>query len=1070
MQKWNRIQKYLSKSLAIVLIAQLLTILPAVLGSGLLSSAQASQLTWTNPSQTPSGTWHALAMSNDGTKIVGAVLDGQIWTSSNSGVTWLNRGAAGADNRKWVAVAISQSSDVIYGVVDSNGGVYRSPDFGATWYPTSAPTCNYQGVATSGATNVSVACGGSSGKIYVNTNAGIGDVNSWVISPGTSNLNFTDLKSSSDGTKLIASVWGSGVYVATDGTFSYANKMSAPLTTYLWSGVGINADGTKLIATSRGAGSWQQGGNVYTSTDAGTTWVASSGANGVNRGQANGDWMSAAMSSDGSTLVAVSFLGPSGITVSRNGGATWVFQQTSGANFIEAVVCPSGGRLAVNAYGGSIFQAESNVATLSGLSVSYGSLSSPFNSCNTSYTATVANSVSTGFAITPTKSQSGATTAQYLGATGTTPFTGDLSVGANVIRTVVTAQDGAATSTYTVTVTRDAGFTTDASLSNLTISSGTLSPAFALSTTDYTASVANSVSSGFTLTATKNQGGATTNQYLGATGTNPFTGDLNVGANIIRTVVTAPDGTTQQSYTVTVTRAASADATLSGLTISAGTLSPEFASGTTSYTASVANSVSTGFTVTASKSQSTATINQYLGATGTTAFAGNLSVGDNIIRILVTAPDGTTTNTYTVTVTRAASADASLSGINLSSGTLTPAFATGTTSYTAAVANSFSTGYTVTATKSQGNASTVQYLGSTGNTPFAGNLSVGANIIRTVVTAQDGTTQQTYTVTVTRLSADESLSNLTISSGTLTPAFASGTTSYTASVANAVSTGYTITGTKGQSNATTNLYLGSSGTTAFTGNLSVGANIIRIVVTAEDGTTTSTYTVTITRAAQLSGITWNDQGATTASSGGSTTYANGSAVASIPTSAPQKNGHTFIGWFTSTSSGRQLSNGSYTPAAPYGDLTFYAHWSVNKLNSVGTWAWTNQSAAGARNWHALATSADGSKLFAGVDSGGALYRSTDFGVTWSSINGTSGRNWFSIASNLDGTKVVAVDRGGDIWTSVDSGSTWTQRVVDGAVRNWESIASSSDGLKLVAVASNGSSNGFIYTSSDGGVT
>jgi hypothetical protein len=108
-------------------------------------------------------------------------------------------------------------------------------------------------------------------------------------------------------------------------------------------------------------------------------------------------------------------------------------------------------------------------------------------------------------------------------------------------------------------------------------------------------------------------------------------------------------------------------------------------------------------------------------------------------------------------------------------------------------------------------------------------------------------------------------------------------------------------------------------------------------------------------------------------------------------------------------------------------------------------------------------------LFAGVDGGGSLYRSTDYGVTWSSIAGTSGKNWFSITSNIDGTKVAAVDRGGDIWTSTDSGSTWTQRSV-GAVRDWESIASSSDGVKLVAVASNGNNNGFIYTSSDSGAT
>ena len=43
----------------------------------------------------------------------------------------------------------------------------------------------------------------------------------------------------------------------------------------------------------------------------------------------------------------------------------------------------------------------------------------------------------------------------------------------------------------------------------------------------------------------------------------------------------------------------------------------------------------------------------------------------------------TTTKTYTLTVTRDASANADLSDLAISSGTLSPAFASGTTSYTA---------------------------------------------------------------------------------------------------------------------------------------------------------------------------------------------------------------------------------------------------------------------------------------------------------------------------------------------------------------------------------------------------
>ena len=151
---------------------------------------------------------------------------------------------------------------------------------------------------------------------------------------------------------------------------------------------------------------------------------------------------------------------------------------------------------------------------------------------------------------------------------------------------------------------------------------------------------------------------------------------------------------------------------------------------------------------------------------------------------------------------------------------------------------------------------------------------------------------------------------------------------------------------------------------------------------------------------------------------------------------------------------------------------------ITTSSASGTWAWTDQSAVGNHNWHALTTSADGSRLYAasescgssacsgGIIDVGGIWTSSDYGMTWTAIASTSGRKWFSIVTNIDGSKVAAVDRGGDVYTSTDFGSTWTQRRLGGAVHNWEGIASSSDGTKLVAVAS----DGYIFTSSDSGAT
>ena len=101
------------------------------------------------------------------------------------------------------------------------------------------------------------------------------------------------------------------------------------------------------------------------------------------------------------------------------------------------------------------------------------------------------------------------------------------------------------------------------------------------------------------------------------------------------------------------------DATLSALSVSGATLSPTFAAATTTYSATVANTV-TQVTITETTSEPTATIEYLDGSDATRTDADtmtadlqvNLSVGSNIVKVKVTAPDTTTTETYTVNVFR----------------------------------------------------------------------------------------------------------------------------------------------------------------------------------------------------------------------------------------------------------------------------------------------------------------------------------------------------------------------------------------------------------------------------------
>ena len=197
------------------------------------------------------------------------------------------------------------------------------------------------------------------------------------------------------------------------------------------------------------------------------------------------------------------------------------------------------------------------------------------------------------------------------------------------------------------------------------------------------------------------------------------------------------------------------DATLSSLTLS-GIDIGTFDSATTSYSAQVANNV-TETTVTAAVNHSGASYVIKLGGVADADGVIPLAVGSNAIAIEVTAQDGTTTRIYSASVTRdnlstppppARSNDAALSALTLS-GINFGTFASATTSYSAQVANAVAQ-TTVTPTVNHSGASYVIKLDGVADADGVIPLAVGSNTIAIEVTAEDGSTSQTYTVIVTR--------------------------------------------------------------------------------------------------------------------------------------------------------------------------------------------------------------------------------------------------------------------------------------------------------------------------------
>jgi photosystem II stability/assembly factor-like uncharacterized protein len=246
---------------------------------------------WTQ--RATSQNWYAVASSADGTKLVAAVSQGYLYTSTDSGESWTQR----ATSQAWWAVA-SSANGIKLVAVSYNGGVHTSTDSGLTWTEQWAPYHqSWFGVASS-ADGTKLVATGFGGFVYTSTDSGV----NWTRRSASENAqNWVGVASSADGTKLVALLNGGNIYTSTDSGETWTQRASSRS----WYAVASSADGTKLAAVV-------YGGNAYTSTDSGATWTQ--------RGIAQ-VLSAVASSADGSKLIAVAYGGD--IYTSMDSGVTW---------------------------------------------------------------------------------------------------------------------------------------------------------------------------------------------------------------------------------------------------------------------------------------------------------------------------------------------------------------------------------------------------------------------------------------------------------------------------------------------------------------------------------------------------------------------------------------------------------------------------------------------------------------------------------------------------------------------------------------------------------------------------
>lgn len=289
-----------------------------------------------------------------------------------------------------------------------------------------------------------------------------------------------------------------------------------------------------------------------------------------------------------------------------------------------------------------------------------------FSSDILEYDVFVANSVSTIY-ISATREDS-SSSVSIEGISGTSRGI-SLSTGNNTIDVQVVAANGSIKD-YTIRVRRaTSSAAKDSDLTDLVMRSGSsgtstvsLSPSFKSSTTSYTAIVGDSISTCRFVTTLSSSGsnGARAivagyvNGYVAGSVSSPVS--LSRGKNTITIRVMAADCTTYTDYKVDVYRG-NGDSSLSALTLRDGSannisFTPTFKSTTTTYQASVANTVtSIAIRPVVNDANATVKINSTTLSSGNWSSNIALNEGTNNIIIEVTAADGTKTN-YTLQIVR----------------------------------------------------------------------------------------------------------------------------------------------------------------------------------------------------------------------------------------------------------------------------------------------------------------------------------------------------------------------------------------------------------------------------------
>jgi hypothetical protein len=289
--------------------------------------------TWTN--QTPSGpahnhSWTSVASDSKGMKLVAVAngardglasasteeVNGDIWTSTDGGVTWTDQTPSGpAHGQAWFSVASDSVGTNLVAVTPGQGvlgpgAIWTSTDAGATWTNQTAGVHDMVpsgwNTVASDSTGTKLVAATNGGDIWTSTNGGVAWTDRTSSGPAHSPPNaiggwgWASVASDSTGDRLVAVVDAGDIWTSTNAGLTWTDQMpSGPASNQVWFSVASDSTGTNLVAVD--ALVTGNNGDIWTSTDGGVTWTDRTKGNAA----LSQTWLAVTSSATGSHIVAV---------------------------------------------------------------------------------------------------------------------------------------------------------------------------------------------------------------------------------------------------------------------------------------------------------------------------------------------------------------------------------------------------------------------------------------------------------------------------------------------------------------------------------------------------------------------------------------------------------------------------------------------------------------------------------------------------------------------------------------------------------------------------------------------